>query len=394
MKIRLENIRHAYGIHEGPSFFKKGKDLSVLPALENAWIEVDDGIISGYGKMSELDGQCDQLIDCSNRSVLPTWIDSHTHIVFSASRHMEFRMRIDGKSYEEIAEEGGGILNSANKLRKMDEEELYESAAKRVEELIKNGVGGLEIKSGYGLTSDSELKMLRVIRRLKESFPIPIKSTFLGAHAIPSKYKANRSEYIRILIDTMIPQVTDEGLADYIDVFCEEGFFSVDESREILKAGIERGLRPKIHANELAVSGGVQLACELNALSCDHLEVITDVEIDCLLNHSTIPTLLPGTSFFLNLPYAPARKMIDAGLGVCLASDYNPGSTPSGNISFLLSLACIKMGMKPEEAVNAMTINGACALELENELGTISEGKRANLIITEPIEDLSEMFYY
>jgi len=393
-KIRYTNISQLYGIDENPSSLKKGKDLSILNSLENAYLTCENGVIIDYGSMDDLDGHADEDVDCQGNLVLPAWCDSHTHIVFAESRQAEFRMRILGKSYEEIAENGGGILNSALKLQTKSESELYDSAAQRVDELIRFGVGALEVKSGYGLTAESEYKMLRVIRSLKENFDMPIKSTFLGAHAIPLEFKNNREAYIRLIIDEMLPYVAGEGLADYCDVFCDKGFFTVDETREILTAAETFGLRAKIHANELAVSGGVQIAHEMNALSCDHLEAITQVEIDLLKESDTIPTVLPGTSFYLNIPYAPAREMIDNGLAVCLASDYNPGSTPSGNIPLLLSLACIKMKMTPEEAVNAMTINGACAMELERELGTISIGKKSHFIITKNIQHIAEIMYY
>lgn len=394
MRTRLENIKSLQGIRSNPSFFVKGKDLAVLEQLENAYLLIEDGLIMDFGRMHGELEQVDEVIDCAGSFVLPAWCDSHSHIVFAESRHREFRMRIEGATYQEIAAAGGGILNSAQKLGLKEEDLLYQDAAMRLEEMISYGVGAVEIKSGYGLSFESEVKMLQVIRRLKENYPIPIKATFLGAHAIPKQYKDNRTAYIDEICDTMLPFIAQERLADYCDVFCDEGYFTVEETRRIIDRAASFGMRAKIHANELAVSGGVQVACEMNALSCDHLEEITDEEIRVLKDSMTIPTVLPGTSFFLGINYAPVRKMIDAGLGVCLATDYNPGSTPSGNVPFLLSLACIKMKMTPEEAVNAMTINGACALELEEELGSITRGKKAHLIITEPLDDLSEMMYY
>ncbi len=394
MRIRLENINTIYGIQQGPSLLKKGKDLDVVHTLNKAFIDIEDDKIVDFGSMKDMIGNVDKIIDCTNKSVLPGWCDSHTHIIFAASRHGEYRMRIKGKSYEEIAEAGGGILNSAAKLREMDEQLLYDQAAERVEELIKSGTILLEIKSGYGLSPKSELTMLRIARKLNDKYPITIKSTFLGAHAIPHWYKNERNKYIDEICNVMLPTIADENLADYCDVFCDKGFFTVEESRIILEKAKSFGLRPKIHANELARSGGVQLACEMNALSCDHLEAMGQEEIDVLLEHNTIPVVLPGTSFYLNIDYAPARKMIDQGLGVCIASDYNPGSTPSGNMELLMSLACIKMKLSPEEAFNGITINGACALESEKEYGSIAIGKKAHLIITKPIDDLAQLSYY
>lgn len=394
MRTRLVNINTIYGIQEGPSLLKKGKDLGYVSTLKNAFIEIEDDIIVGIGQMSSIKGNADQVIDCTGKSVLPGWCDSHTHIIFAASRHEEYRMRIKGSTYEEIAEAGGGILNSAKKLRDMDEGLLYEHAAERVEDLIRSGTVLLEIKSGYGLSPKSELAMLRIARKLNENYPITIKSTFLGAHAIPQWYKNNRKGYINEICDVMLPEIAKDNLADYCDVFCDKGFFTVEESRYILQKANNFGLRPKIHANELAISGGVQLACEMNALSCDHLESMGQEEIDVLLAHNTIPVVLPGTSFYLNIDYAPARKMIDQGLGVTIASDYNPGSTPSGNMEILMSLACIKMKLTPEEAFNGITINGACALEAEKDYGSVGLGKKGHLIITTPIEDLAQLSYF
>jgi imidazolonepropionase len=394
MRIRLENIHTIYGIQEGPSLLKKGKDLSYVKTLKNAFIDIEDDLILDFGEMKDIKGHADKIIDCTGKSVIPGWCDSHTHIIFAASRHEEYRMRIGGKSYEEIAEAGGGILNSAKKLREMDEGLLYDQAAERVEELIKSGTVLLEIKSGYGLSPKSEIAMLRIARKLNETYPIEIKSTFLGAHAVPAWYKNNRQAYIDEICNVMLPEIAKENLADYCDVFCDKGFYTVEESRQILQKAISFGLRPKIHANELAISGGVQLACEMNALSCDHLESMGQEEIDVLLDHDTIPVVLPGTSFYLNINYAPARKMIDQGLGITIASDYNPGSTPSGNMELLMSLACIKMKLSPEEAFNGITINGACALESEDKYGSIAKGKKGHLIITTPIDDLAQLSYF
>ncbi len=361
--------------------------------VRGAWLYIKGGKIHSWGVMDQLPKYSCTQLDAGGGSVLPCWCDSHTHIVYHGSRESEYVMRIEGAKYEEIAAQGGGILNSAKRLRQASYESLFEQAYARLKEMIGFGVGAVEIKSGYGLSVESELKMLRVIRGLKEVSPIPIKASFLGAHAIPSEYKHDRGGYIRLITDQMLPQIAEEGLADYIDVFCDEGFFTPAETGELLEAGARIGLRPKIHANELAISGGVQVGVKYNALSVDHLERIGEEEINCLLGSDTIATLLPGTSFFLNIPYAPARRLIDAGLGVALATDYNPGSTPSGRMPFVLSLASIKMSMLPEESFWAATLNGAYAMELQNELGSICPGKLANVIVTKPIPSLAYISY-
>ena len=391
--LLLTNIKNLYGIHEGPTELLKGSQMAEVPSLHQAYLLTEGNVIKSFGPMQEVPERADKIIDCSNRLVMPTWCDSHTHIVFASGREQEYVQRLQGVSYEEIARNGGGILNSAMKLQQMDEDILLESASQRLNEMIASGTGAVEIKSGYGLTLESELKMLRVIRRLKEKSPVQIKATFLGAHAIPASYKHNREAYIQTLIDDMLPRVAGEGLADYCDVFCDTGFFTVDETYRILDAAAAFGLKPKIHANELANSGGVQAGISRKAISVDHLEQIGDVEIDALLRSTTIPTVLPFCSFFLNIPFAPARKMIDAGLGIAIASDYNPGSSPSGNIPLLLSMACNHMRLLPGEAFNAVTINGACALELESQLGSITPGKIANLVITKAIPSLDYMVY-
>ncbi len=372
-----------------------GSDMASVGRLENAFIEIRQGKIADYGTMNNSPDEYhfDDVIDAKGRYVLPAWVDSHTHLVYHQSREKEFVFRIKGLSYEEIAANGGGILNSAKKLAEATEEELYEQAWNRLMEVISFGTGAIEIKSGYGLSYDSELKILHVIKKLKENSPIPIKATFLGAHAIPSDYKNNRQAYIDLLINDMLPVIARDNLADYIDVFCDKGFFTVEETRQILSKGLEHGLKGKIHANELANSGGVQIGVEMGALSVDHLERIEQAEIDCLQESGTFPVALPSTSFFLNLPYAPGRRMIDAGLPLVLASDYNPGSTPSGKIPFLLSLACLKMKLLPIEAIVAVTINGACALEMEKTHGSISRGKVANLVMTKPMQSLEYMPY-
>lgn len=369
--------------------------MSELPTLDNAWLLIENGEISDYGSMDQLpDTKGVKERNLGGRMVMPAWVDSHTHIVYAQSREEEFVMRLKGRSYEEIAESGGGILNSAKKLRNTSEEELYLRAKKRLLEVRSLGTGAIEIKSGYGLDTDSELKMLRVIARLRSEYSeMPIKSTFLGAHAIPAEFKNRRSEFIDLITEEMIPLVADEGLADYCDVFCERGFFTVEESDRILKAAATHGMRAKVHANELALSGGVQVGVNNEAVSVDHLEFMGEEEIRALKNSETIATLLPSTAFFLNLEYAEGRKLIDEGLAVALASDYNPGSTPSGRMPFVLSLACIKMRMSPEEAINAATINGAFAMEVADRCGSISRGKLANLLVLKDVPSLSFLPY-
>ncbi len=370
-----------------------GEDLKSLPSLDNAWLLIDQDTIEDFGSMSTEVPRADEVLDVNGDWVFPGFCDSHTHIVFAESREKEFVMRLQGKSYEEIAAEGGGILNSARKLRETSEDDLYMSAMGRLEEVIGYGTAAIEIKSGYGLTFDSEVKMLRVIKRLKDTYPVSVKATFLGAHAIPTAYKDNRQDYIKLICDEMIPYVAGEGLADYCDVFCDRGFFTPQETEFILEAGWKHGLKPKIHANELGITGGVQAGVAQNAISVDHLEAMSQVEIDLLKGSKTLPTLLPSTSFFLGLPYAQGRKMADEGLPIVLASDYNPGSTPSGKMSFVLSLACLKMKLLPEEAFNAATINGAFAMEVENEYGSITKGKRASIYLTKPMNDLAFVPY-
>jgi imidazolonepropionase len=371
----------------------RGSDMAELPRIDNAWLLAERGRIAAFGPMETCPDRAARVIDARGKMVLPAWCDSHTHIVYAASREAEFVDRIRGMTYEQIAERGGGILNSARKLRETPEEELLEGAWRRLGEVMDTGTGAVEIKSGYGLDTESELKMLRVIAKLKAISPLHIKATFLGAHALPPEYKTNRDGYIRLLTETMIPRVAGEGLADYVDVFCDRGFFTPDETARILESGVRHGLKPKIHANELDYSGGIQVGVAHGAISVDHLEYTGQEEIQCLLDSQTMPTLLPSTAFFLKLPYAPARRMIEAGLPVALATDYNPGSSPSGRMAFVLSLACIHMNMLPEEAVNAATINGARAMELEEELGSIRVGKVANLIITRAMPSLASLPY-
>ena len=393
MRTLIKNIKNIIGIIEGPQTYKKAEALSNVEMLANGYILIEDERISDYGSMVDCPDNMDQVIDATNSLVLPAWCDSHTHIVFAATREKEFEMKIKGMSYEDIASAGGGILNSARKLKDCSEDDLYEMAKGRLEEVTQFGTGAIEIKSGYGLSLESEVKMLRVIRRLSAYSPISIKSTFLGAHAIPTEYKKRREDYINLIINEMLPKIAEEKLADYCDVFCEKGFFTVDETDRILKAAAKYGIPPKIHANQLSNSGAVQVGIANNAISVDHLEVMGDTEIEALLQSNTIPTLLPSCSYYINIPYAPARKMIEAGLGITLATDFNPGSSPSGNIPFLLSLACTKMKLTPEEAFNAVTINGAYAMQLEDEVGSITKGKLANLIITKNIPNLTYIPY-
>ena len=398
--ILIKNIKGLVGIDDGNILKKSGAEMSQLTIIENAFLLLEDGKIKDFGSMNSSQFSVNsepstdnKTIDATGKFVLPSFVDSHTHLVFAASREEEFVMRIKGKSYEEIAAAGGGILNSAKKLQAMSEDELFESALLRLNEMMSFGTGAVEIKSGYGLTVKDELKMLRVIKRLKKVSPIIIKATFLGAHAIPPEYKQNRNGYIDLIIDEMLPQIAEEKLADYCDVFCDQGFFSVDETDKILNAASKFGLKAKIHGNELGQTGGVQVAVKNNALSVDHLEFAGDEEIDSLKNSETMPVALPNCSFFLGLPYAPARKMIDAGLPVCLATDYNPGSSPNPRMGFIVSLACTQMKLTPEEAINATTINGAFALELSKTHGSIAKGKVANVFITKQIPSLAYIPY-
>lgn len=391
--LLIRNIRTLVQAETQRRSLVKGADMASIPLQQDAYLLIENDRIAAFGPMSECPERADEVMDASGRLVLPSWCDSHTHIVFAATREEEFVDRIRGLSYEEIAARGGGILNSARKLQLASEDELFEGAWGRLQEVIRMGTGAIEVKSGYGLTLDSELKMLRVVRRLKEQAPIPVKATFLGAHAIPSEYKDRREDYISLIIHEMLPKVAAEGLADYCDVFCDRGFFTPEETDRILQAGWKWGLKPKIHANELGLTGGVQAGVANKAVSVDHLEYTSSVEIEALKNSETLPTLLPGCAFFLGIPFASAREMMDAGLPVVLASDFNPGSCPSGNMPFVVSLACAKMKMLPEEAVNAATLNGARAMELEEDHGTIAVGKIANLFITRPMLSLAGLPY-
>ena len=389
------NIKELIQVRELSEDKVYGKDMGVLPIIKNAFMLIKGHTIIDFGSMDNLDiRKADKVVDLTGKLVLPTWCDSHTHIVYADSREDEFVDRIKGLSYHEIAEKGGGILNSAKKLQHKIEDHLYKDAVTRIEEIIKSGTGALEIKSGYGLTLDSELKMLQVIKKLKETFPIPIKATFLGAHAIPSKYKENREEYIELIINNIIPEVASQKLADYIDVFCEKGYFSAEETDRILKAGAIHGLIPKIHVNQFNSVGGVKVGVNNNALSVDHLEVLTDEDLSILSKSDTMPVALPSCSFFLGIPYTNARKIIDSNVPLALATDFNPGSTPSGNMNFVVSLACIKLKMTPEEAINAATINAAYALNLSEKIGSISRGKLANFMITKSIKSYNFLPYY
>jgi len=386
MTTLITNIKELLQVEEQPKEMVCGKDMKVLPTIKNAFLFIENNCIKDFGSMDNLPTlNANTTIDATNRIVLPTWCDSHTHIVYAGNREQEFVDRINGLSYEEIANNGGGILNSAKKLQETSEEELYQQSAIRIEEVMKLGTGAVEIKSGYGLTLEAELKMLRVIKKLNKNYPITIKATFLGAHALPSEFKNNKSEYLDIVINKILPIVAKENLAEFIDIFCETGYFSVNDTERLLKASAKFGLIPKIHVNQFTAIGGVQAGVKYKALSVDHLEEMRDEDIDILKNTKTMPVALPSCSYFLNIPYTPARKMIDAGLPLALASDYNPGSTPSGNMNFVVSTACIKMKMTPEEAINAATINGAYAMGLKKTLGSIYKGKKANFIITEKI---------
>lgn len=391
--VLLTNIQALYQTRSEQDSPLKGRELALLPSISNAFLWIKDGKIEDFGPMAECPQVSANTIDCSGQSVLPAWCDSHTHIVYDGSREQEFVDKINGLSYEDIAKRGGGILNSAARLRLATEDDLYQQASARLKEVIGFGTGAIEIKSGYGLSKESELKMLRVIRRLKDATDCRVRSTFLAAHSIPPEYKGRREAYVDHIIKDMLPEVAAEGLADYMDVFCDRGFFTTEDTDKLLEAGWKYGLKPKIHANELDYSGGVQAGVRHRAISVDHLECVAEDEIKTLLSGNTMPTLLPSTAFFLKLEYAPARKMIDAGLPVAIATDYNPGSSPSGKMSFVISLSCIYMKMLPEEAVNAATINGAFAMEADKTNGMIARGYDGSVIITKNIPSLAFIPY-
>lgn len=394
--ILFKNIKGLVQARKNSPAVIKGLDMKDLPVVENAWLVIDGESILDFGAMEELPEayrEIGEQIDCTGRFIFPTWVDSHTHIVYAGNREGEFVDRINGLSYGEIAENGGGILNSARKLANSSEEDLVEQAKVRIENVITTGTGAVEIKSGYGLSVEAELKMLRVIRKLKESSPIPIKATFLGAHAIPAEFKGNKDGYLDLVVNEMIPQVASEGLAEYVDIFCEDGYFDLDDTHRVLEAGVKHGLKPKTHVNQFKVLGGVKASIDHGAISVDHLEELEDSDVEALKRSDTMPVGLPLCSLFLSIPYTPARRLIDAGLPFALATDYNPGSSPSGNMSLAVALGCIKMRLTPEESINAATINGAAALECSDILGSISQGKKANFFITNEIPSYAFLPY-
>lgn len=396
-KILIKNIQQLVQVRETGLHPIKGIDMSELPSISDAWLAIENDIIVGYGKMEEWPGISDwshlEVIDASGKIVFPTYCDSHTHIVFAGTRESEFVDRINGLSYEEIALRGGGIINSAKKMQTANEEELYKGALLRINEMVLQGTGAIEIKSGYGLSLAAELKMLRVIKKLKETLSIPIKSTFLGAHAIPPEFKENRQAYIDLIINEMLPAIANEQLADYCDVFCERNYFTPEETLLILKAAKQYGIAAKVHAEQLSNSGGVLAGVKANAISVDHLEYVGDEEIAALLGSDTMPVILPGAAFFLSLPYPPAKKMIQAGLPLAIASDFNPGSSPSGNLNLMNAIACIQYGLTPEQTINASTLNGAYAMGLINDYGSITIGKKANFVITKEIPSMAYLPY-
>ncbi|MDA8594969.1 imidazolonepropionase [Flavobacteriaceae bacterium] len=396
MRTLFYNIKFLYQVNRLGQHLVKGNKMKSLPKLKNSYLIVENDCIESYGIMSELNRNqvlFDKEIDLDGRCILPGYIDSHTHLIFAKNREDEFVDRINGLSYEQIANRGGGILNSARKLQESSEDELYLSACKRLKKLISYGTTAIEIKSGYGLSTEAELKMLRVIKRLKSNFDMPIKATFLGAHALPLEFKDNPDEYIDKIISEMLPVIAQEELADYVDVFCEKGYFSAEQTNQILRAAKGFGLKPKIHTNQFNAIGGIEVAIKNKAISVDHLEVLSDSEIEQLKESNTIPVALPSCSYFLSIPYTPARKIMDADVPMALASDYNPGSTPSGNLNFVFATACIKMKMTPEEALNALTLNAAACLELSEEVGSIDKGKKASFIVTQAIESFYEIPY-
>ena len=394
-KLLIKNIKSLLQVNESNILIKKGSEMSDLPSIDNAYLVIDNDLISGFGSMENCPTtNFESVIDATKKLVLPAWCDSHTHLVYAGDRSQEFEDRINGLSYEEIANRGGGILNSAKVLAQATEEELYADAYQRLNEIMALGTGAVEIKSGYGLTVEAELKMLRVIAQLKQNHPITIKSTFLGAHAFPEAFKDNHDGYIDLIVNEMIPKIAKEGLAEFIDIFCEKGYFTVAHTNRVLEAGQKHGLIPKTHVNQFNAIGGIEASVKHNALSVDHLEVMDELDYSFLENSKTIPTLLPSCSYFLSIPYGPAREMINKGLPIALATDFNPGSTPSGNMNFVVSTACIKMKMTPQEAINAATINGAYALNLSDVMGSVSIGKKANLIITNPMNNVAFLPYY
>lgn len=390
----ITNIKSLVQVEDTAREAVCGKDMAVVKTIENAYLLIEDDKIADFGTMDTLSENADLTIDAKQRFVLPSFCDSHTHLVYAGSREIEYIDKIRGLSYEEIAKRGGGILNSAKRLQEASEDELFEDAMQRLEEIISYGTGAVEIKSGYGLTTEAELKMLRVIRRLKEASPLTIKANFLGAHGVPLEYRGRQGDFVNLVIDEMIPQVAKENLAEFIDVFCDTGFFTVEETARMLEAGTKHGLVPKIHANELDYSGGIEVGVKYGALSVDHLECVGEKEIATLKTSKTMPTILPGAAFFLNMPYSPARKMIEAGLPVAMASDFNPGSSPSGNMQMVLTFACVNYRLTPQEAINATTINSAYAMGISRTHGSIAKGKQANFYITKDIPTIEYIPYY
>lgn len=390
----ITNIKSLVQVEDTAREAVCGKDMAEVKTIENAYLLIEDDKIADFGTMDTLSENADMTIDAKQRFVLPSFCDSHTHLVYAGSREIEYIDKIRGLSYEEIAKRGGGILNSAKRLQEASEEELFEDAMQRLEEIISYGTGAVEIKSGYGLTTEAELKMLRVIRRLKEASPLTIKANFLGAHGVPLEYRGRQGDFVNLVIDEMIPQVAKENLAEFIDVFCDTGFFTVEETARMLEAGTKHGLVPKIHANELDYSGGIEVGVKYGALSVDHLECVGEKEIATLKTSKTMPTILPGAAFFLNMPYSPARKMIEAGLPVAMASDFNPGSSPSGNMQMVLTFACVNYRLTPQEAINATTINSAYAMGISRTHGSIAKGKQANFYITKDIPTIEYIPYY
>lgn len=393
MKTLFYNIKELFQIRDENTPILKGEQMKELPSIKNAYLLIEDDTIIDFGSMNQAPDQFDESVDVTGKMILPTWIDSHTHIIYAGNREQEFVDRINGLTYDEIYQRGGGILNSVEKLRVASEDELYQDAAERLEELIHLGTGAIEIKSGYGLDISSEIKMLRVIHRLKEKYNLPIKATFLGAHAVPKEFKNNQSGFVNEICNVMIPEIAKLGLADYVDAFLETGYFTVEETKQIIQSATKHGLKSKIHVNQFTSIDGIKMCVEENALSVDHLEIVSEEDIEQLKKGTTIPVALPTCSYFISIPYTPARKILEAGLPLAIASDYNPGTTPSGNMNFVVATACIKMKLTPEEAINAATFNAAFTLELEKEYGSITKGKKASFIITKPLHSIYAIPY-
>ncbi len=393
MKTLFYNIKELFQVRENNTSILKGSEMKELPSIKNAFLVIENDLIADYGSMENAPTDFDESVDVSDKMIMPSYIDSHTHIVYACNREQEFVDRINGLSYDEIYKRGGGILNSVEKLRKTSEDELYNDAANRLEELIALGTGVIEIKSGYGLSLEAELKMLRVIKKLQENYPVKIKATFLGAHAVPPEFKDNQAGFVDEICSVMIPEIAKQGLADYVDAFLETGYFTVDETRKIIKAATNNGLKSKIHLNQFTAINGIEMCVEENVLTVDHLEIVTDEDIEALKKGKTIPVALPTCSYFISIPYTPARKLLDANLPLVIASDYNPGTTPSGNMNFVVATSCIKMKLTPEEAFNAATLNAAYALEVQNEYGSITKGKKASFFITKPLHSIYAIPY-